>query len=59
LSTGFGIRYYTIIGAVRLDLGLKLYDPNPGHVGVTNWIFQNGANLNDKYTIQFGIGNTF
>ena len=59
LSTGFGIRYYTIIGAVRLDLGLKLYDPNPGHVGVTNWIFQSGANLNDKYTIQFGLGNTF
>lgn len=59
MSTGFGIRYYTIIGAIRLDLGLKLYDPNPGHVGVTNWIFQSGANLNDKYTIQFGIGNTF
>lgn len=59
LSTGFGIRYYTIIGAVRLDLGLKLYDPNPGHVGVTNWIFQSGANLNDKYNIQFGLGNTF
>ncbi len=59
LSTGFGIRYFTIIGAIRLDLGLKLYDPNPGHVGVTNWLFQRGANLNDKYTIQFGIGNTF
>jgi outer membrane protein assembly factor BamA len=59
LSTGFGIRYFTIIGAVRLDLGLKLYDPRPGHVGVTKWIFQDGANLNDKYTIQFGIGNTF
>lgn len=59
ISTGFGVRYFTIIGAIRLDLGLKLYDPNPGHVGVTNWIFQPGANLNDKYTIQFGIGNTF
>ena len=59
MSTGFGIRYYTIIGAIRLDLGLKLYDPNPGPVGVTNWIWQTGANLNDKYTIQFGIGNTF
>lgn len=59
LSTGFGVRYFTIIGAIRLDLGLKLYDPRPGHVGVTNWIFQSGANLNDKYTIQFGIGNTF
>ncbi len=59
MSTGFGIRYYTIIGAVRLDLGLKLYDPNPGPVGVTKWIFQSGANLNDKYNIQFGLGNTF
>lgn len=59
ISIGPGIRYYTVIGAIRLDLGLKLYDPNPGPVGVTKWLFQPGANWNDKYAIQFGIGNTF
>lgn len=59
ISIGPGIRYYTVIGAIRLDLGLKLYDPEPGPVGVTNWLFQSGANWKDKYAIQFGIGNTF
>lgn len=59
ISIGPGIRYYTVIGAIRLDLGFKLYDPNPGPVGVTKWLFQSGANFSDKYAIQFGIGNTF
>ena len=59
MSIGAGIRYYTIIGAVRVDVGFKLYDPNPGPVGVTKWLFESGANWTDKYNIQFGIGNTF
>lgn len=59
LAAGVGIRYYTIIGAIRFDIGLKIYDPQPGTVGGSNWIFGKGSNLNDKYTFQFGIGNTF
>lgn len=59
LAAGAGIRYYTIIGAIRFDIGLKVYDPQPGHVGGSNWLFEEGANLNDKYNFQFGIGNTF
>ena len=59
LAIGGGLRYYTIIGPIRLDLGLKLYDPQPGPDGGSNWLFGKGAHLGDKYTIQFGIGNTF
>jgi len=59
LAAGGGIRYYTIIGAIRFDIGLKIYDPQPGSVGGSNWLFGKGSNLNDKYNFQFGIGNTF
>lgn len=59
LATGAGLRYYTIIGAIRVDIGFKVYDPQPGPVGGSNWIFAPGCNFNDKYNFQFGIGNTF
>jgi outer membrane protein insertion porin family len=59
LAIGGGIRYYTIVGAVRLDIGFKLYDPQPGDVGGSKWLFGSGANFSDKYTIQIGLGNTF
>jgi outer membrane protein assembly factor BamA len=59
VSVGAGIRYFTIVGAVRFDVGFKLYDPNPGPVGGAKWIFDSGAKFNDKYSFQFGIGNTF
>lgn len=59
LAIGVGIRYYTIIGPVRFDIGFKLYDPQPGPDGGAKWIFGKGARLEDKYTFQIGIGNTF
>jgi len=59
LAAGGGIRYYTIIGAIRFDMGFKIYDPQPGNVGGSNWIFGKGSNFIDKYNFQFGIGNTF
>ena len=59
LASGFGLRYYSIVGAIRIDLGFKIYDPQPGPVGGSNWIIGPGCNFSDKYNIQFGIGNTF
>jgi outer membrane protein assembly factor BamA len=59
LAAGGGIRYYTIIGAIRLEVGFKIYDPQPGPVGGSYWIFGPGCNFSDKYNIQFGIGNSF
>ncbi|MBK6878865.1 MAG: BamA/TamA family outer membrane protein [Ignavibacteria bacterium] len=59
IAAGAGIRYYTIVGAIRFDLGFKIYDPQPGSVGGSNWLFGSGAKFSDKYNFQFGIGNTF
>jgi outer membrane translocation and assembly module TamA len=59
LAAGGGIRYYTIIGAIRFDLGFKIFDPQPGTEGGSNWLFGTGCNYKNKYTFQFGIGNTF
>ncbi len=59
LAAGGGIRYYTIIGAIRFDVGFKIPDPQPGTEGGSNWIFGTGCNFPNKYTFQFGIGNTF
>lgn len=58
-AAGAGIRYYTVIGAIRFDVGFKVYDPQPGPVGGSHWLFGTGANFSDKYNFQFGIGNTF
>jgi len=59
VAAGAGIRYYTIVGAIRFDIGFKVYDPQPGEIGGSKWLFGSGANFNDKYNFQFGIGNTF
>ncbi|MBS1492537.1 MAG: BamA/TamA family outer membrane protein [Bacteroidetes bacterium] len=60
LAVGAGIRYYTIVGAFRFDLGFKLYDPGAPE---KQWLFQNDIGTifksGEKMQIQFGIGNTF
>ncbi len=58
-AIGGGIRYYTIVGAIRFDLGFKLYDPDRVD---KNWLFQ--APLSELFKparleFQIGIGNTF
>jgi outer membrane translocation and assembly module TamA len=60
LAIGFGVRYYTIVGPVRFDVGFKLYDYNPG-IGIDKWLFNNSLNtiFTTQIAFQFGIGNTF
>ncbi len=60
LAIGAGLRYYTIVGPVRFDLGFKFYDYDPAE-GTNKWLFKNNASaiFSKKLTIQFGIGNTF
>lgn len=58
LSTGFGIRYDTFVGPVRVDLGFKLFDPLAGEGN--KWLWDNPSNIfKSKYAIQFGLGNAF
>jgi outer membrane protein insertion porin family len=55
LATGFGLRYNTLIGPLRVDFGFRLYDPKaaPGR----QWMFDRPP-LRDL-TIHFGIGHAF
>ncbi len=58
LSTGFGIRYNTFVGPIRVDFGFKLYDPLGGEGNL--WLWDNPSNiLKNKFAIQFGLGNAF
>jgi outer membrane translocation and assembly module TamA len=58
LAVGFGFRYYTFVGPVRIDFGIRLYDPNEDES--KRWIFKNLKGIfSGKSTIQFGLGNAF
>lgn len=58
LATGFGIRYDSFVGPIRIDLGFKLFDPM-ATVG-DKWLWQQPENIfKTKYAIQFGLGNAF
>ena len=60
VAIGVGLRYYTIVGPVRLDFGFKFYDYEPAP-GTNAWLWQNNITqiFQDKFALQFGIGNTF
>ena len=58
LATGFGIRYDTFVGPVRIDLGFKLF--NPSEKEGNKWLWNNPKEIfKSKYAIQFGLGNAF
>lgn len=59
LALGFGLRYETFVGPIRLDLGFQLY--NPSAPAGNKWLFDDIKNTfkEHKYAIHFGLGNAF
>lgn len=58
LAAGFGVRYDSFVGPIRIDLGFKLYDPLAPDGD--KWLWQQPGNIfKSKYAIQFGLGNAY
>jgi len=58
LATGFGFRYDTFVGPLRIDFGFKLYNPTAPEGD--KWLFDNPKEiLKRKFAFQFGLGNAF
>ena len=70
-TVGIGFRYNLFFGAVRVDLGFKLYDPNAGTCGFQTggetviptsrgaWLSGNPFRMGRTMNIQFGLGQAF
>jgi len=58
LAVGFGVRYNTFVGPIRIDLGWKLYDPRAPEG--EKWLFDvPGQIFKNKFAVQFGLGQAF
>lgn len=59
IATGIGLRWDTVAGPIRFDLGFKVYDPNapPGRQWITQKRFF--AETFSKFVPHFGIGHAF
>jgi translocation and assembly module TamA len=66
-AVGTGVRYLTLIGPIRFDFGIKLYDPNPSPPSAFapalpstqgEWIFKRRFNSN-VYSFSFNLGQAF
>ena len=56
ISGGFGFRYDTVIGPIRLDFAWRIYDPNSSD---KNWIAQRKFFKESFGLVQIGIGHVF
>ena len=59
MAFGFGLRYNTVAGTIRIDFGMKLYDPDAP--ASSQWVTQKRF-FPDTFrqgVIHFGVGHTF
>jgi outer membrane protein assembly factor BamA len=59
MAFGFGLRYNTVAGPIRIDFGMKLYDPDAP--ASSQWVTQKRF-FPDTFrqgVIHFGVGHTF
>jgi outer membrane protein insertion porin family len=56
MAFGFGIRYNTIAGPIRVDVGMKMYDPSDG-----TWVTEKRffPETFSQGVIHLGVGHTF
>ena len=59
MATGLGLRYATIAGPVRVDLGFRVYDPSD--IPERRWITQKKfyKDTLGNFVLHFGIGHAF
>lgn len=59
VAAGFGLRYNTIAGPIRIDFGMKVYDPDAS--GARRWITQKRffPETFSQGVIHLGVGQTF
>ena len=59
MAFGVGLRYNTIAGPIRIDFGMKLYDPDAP--ASRRWVTQKRffPETVSQGIIHFGIGHTF
>jgi outer membrane protein assembly complex protein YaeT len=59
MAFGLGLRYNTIAGPIRIDFGMKLYDPDAP--AARRWVTQKGffPETVKNGILQLGIGHTF
>jgi hypothetical protein len=58
MAFGFGLRYNTIAGPIRIDIGMKLYDPD---AKTNQWITQKKffPETVSQGIIHLGVGHIF
>jgi outer membrane protein assembly factor BamA len=56
MAFGFGMRYNTIAGPIRIDFGMKMYDPANGRWVTDKRFFPETFN---QGIIHLGVGHTF
>jgi outer membrane protein assembly factor BamA len=61
MAAGFGLRYNTIAGPIRIDFGMRVFDPDAFAAGTNAWITEKKFFPETVATgvVQLGVGHAF